>query len=294
MNDEEAVPGRGGRERNGRGTRIARAAGEPRPAGADAAHRADGGGRGVPAGGASRRATPNKLLSLALAAGLAATIATGMSGCSTNPHSPDITAPPTSADTTLDAGGASGSSPQAGGPHHPKPNKPGIQLPNTITLAYDRTPTFQDLAHHIVLWNANQALRAQLAASYQRTSAATPDLRRYWSGIGYSQAYNWAQAWIDTKSRPVGRVVVSAVSVDSLTDMSATVSYCQDMSAVIRGDARTYTGGKPLQPPHTDGAHVVMTLVPTGTKGLWQVTSMVVVPRSPLCPPGAEHRSKIA
>jgi len=231
-----------------------------------------------------------------LAAGLAAAVAVGMSGCSTNPHSPDISAPPTTADSMQDTG-SSGPAAQPQG-HHQKPpgksNKQGIDLPNTITLAYDRTPTFSDLLHHIVLWNANQALRAELAASYQKTSAATPDLRRYWTGLGYTQAYDWSQAWIDTKSRPVGRVVVSAVSVDSLTNQSATVSYCQDMSAVIRGDALTHTGGKALQPPHSDGEHVVMTLVPTGTKGLWQVAAVTMQADSASCPPSAEHRSKLA
>jgi hypothetical protein len=280
VNDEAEVPGRGGRDRIGGG------AGNPRR------HAGDPGDSGSCGDREKRRA---KLVSAVLTAGLITAVAVGMTGCSTNPHSPDISAPPTTADSMLDTG-SSGPAAQPQG-HHQKPVKPGkqgINLPNTITLAYDRTPTFPDLPHHIVLWNANQALRAELAASYQKDSAATSDLRRYWTGPGYTQAYDWAQAWIDTKSRPVGRVVVSAVSVDSLTNLSATVSYCQDMSAVIRGDALTHTGGKALQPPHSDGEHVVMTLVPTGTKGLWQVAGVTVQPASASCPPSAEHRSKLA
>ena len=146
-----------------------------------------------------------------------------------------------------------------------------------------------------MLWNANQALRAELGGQLpegprprRRTCAATGPAQ------GYTQAYNWSQAWIDTKSRPVGRVVVSAVSVDSLTDLSATVSYCQDMSGVIRGDALTHTAARRSSRPHSDGEHVLMTLVPTGTKGLWQVAAVAVQPGSPSCPPSAEHRSKLA
>lgn len=270
-----AVPDRGDRHRGQGGARRARAAGGVHP---------------EPSRHGSKRARrASRLLTFLLAAGLATGIAAGASGCSTNPHSPDISAP-TTGDSTLDAGGNGG---PARPEHHGKQQQ-GIQLPNTITLAYDRTPTFQDLPHHIVLWSANQALRAMLAASYQKASAATPDLRRYWTGMGYTQAYDWAQAWIDTTSRPVGRVVVSAVNVDALTNMSATVSYCQDMSAVIRGDAKTHTGGKALQPPHSDGERVVLTLVPTGTKGMWQVANEAVAYGSAACPPSAEHRSKLA
>jgi hypothetical protein len=223
--------------------------------------------------------------SAALAAGLAAGLVLGLSACNTNPHSPDVSAPTSTESTTGAEAGAA--PPQA---HHPRPT--GIQLPNTLTLAFDRTPTFQDLPHHVVLWNASQALKAELAASYQGKSAATPDLRRYWTGAGYTEAYNWAQSWIDTKTRPVGRVVVSDVTVDSLTPVQASVSYCRDMTAVIRGDALTHTGGKALQPPHTNGQHVLVTLVPTGSKGQWQVSNEVVAMDSPLCPWNPHHRNK--
>src|SRR5260221_13986190 len=125
--------------------------------------------------------------------------------------------------------------PAAAGGDHRKPAKPGIQLPNTITLAYDRTPTFQDVPHHVVLWNTNQAIKAELAAAYEKSTAATPDLKRFWTGGGYTQAHNWAQSWIDAKQRPVGGVVVANVSVDSLTSLQAAARFCQDPSSVIKG-----------------------------------------------------------
>jgi hypothetical protein len=185
--------------------------------------------------------------------------------------------------------------PAAGsGVHDPAGKRPkaGIQLPNTLTLAYDRTPTFQDAAHHVVLWNANQAVRAELAAAYEKTSAATPDLKRYWTGAAYSQAEAWAQSWISAKQRPVGRVVVSDVSVDNLTNVQAAISYCQDMTQVIRGDELTHTGGKPVQTPHSNGQHVQLTMVPSGTKGLWQVSGETITYDSPLCPPIGDHHSR--
>jgi hypothetical protein len=210
-------------------------------------------------------------------------VLTGLAGCDTNPHSPDLSEP------------AQTVQPAAGGDAHSQPArrpKPGIQLPNTLTLAYDRTPTFQDATHHIVLWNANQAVKAELAAAYEKISAATPDLKRYWTDTAYTQAHAWAQSWIDSKQRPVGRVVFSAVSVDSLTNMQAAVSYCQDMSQVIKGDDLTHTGGKPVQEQHTNGQRVHLTLVPTGTKAVWQISGETVVYGSAQCPPMGEHRNK--
>ena len=88
--------------------------------------------------------------------------------------------------------------------HHTKPAKPGIQLPNTIQVFYATTPAFQDLTHHIVLWNATQAYKAMYAAAYQPAEAARADLKRDWTGTGYQQAHAWAQAWIGAKQQPVG------------------------------------------------------------------------------------------
>jgi hypothetical protein len=227
----------------------------------------------------------DRAVPLGLTAAMAVVVMAGLAGCNTNPHSPDLSAP---AQAIQPAAGTSS-------PHMPgKHPKPGIQLPNTLTLAYDHTPTFADAAHHVVLWNANQAVKAELAAAYEKTSAATPDLKRYWTGAAYTQAHAWSQSWIDAKKRPVGRVVVSNVTVESLTNVQASISYCQDMSQVIRGDELTHTGGKPVQDPHTDGQHVQLTMVPTGTKSQWQVSSETVTLNSPLCPPlGAPtHKGK--
>ena len=227
-----------------------------------------------------RHVRADGVVGLVLTAGLAAVMMTGLAGCNTNPHSPDLSAPT----QAIQPAAGSGTHHTAG--KHPKV---GIQLPNTLTLAYDRTPTFQDMPHHVVLWNANQAVKAELAAAYDKTSAATPDLKRYWTGSAYTQAHAWAQSWIDAKQRPVGRVVVSNVSVDSLTNVQASVSYCQDMTEVIKGETLTHTGGKPLQQPHTNGQHVQLILVPTGTKALWQVSSQAISYDSPLCPPLGDH-----
>jgi hypothetical protein len=228
-----------------------------------------------------RHVRADRAVPLALTAGIAAVMMAGLAGCNTNPHSPDLSAPAQAVQPAV------GSDTHHSAGSHPKV---GIQLPNTITLAYDRTPTFQDVSHHVVLWNANQAVKAELAAAYDKMSAATPDLRRYWTGSAYTQAHAWAQSWIDAKQRPVGRVVVSSVTVDSLTNVQASVSYCQDMTEVIKGETLTHTGGKPVQEPHTNGQHVQLTLVPTGTKSLWQVSSEAISYDSALCPPiGDKH-----
>ena len=222
----------------------------------------------------------DRAVPLGLAVGLAAVVMTGVAGCNTNPHSPDLSAPPQVIEPA-----ATGTDHAVGG--HTK--KVGIQLPNTLTLVYDRTPTFQDVAHHVVLWNANQAVKAEYTAAYEKASAATPDLKRYWTGAGYTQAHSWAQSWIDVKQRPVGQVVVSNVSVDSLTNVQAGVSFCEDLSAVIKGDVLTHTVGKPVQEPHTNGQKIQLTMVPSGTKGQWQVSAQTVVTSSPDCPPPTGH-----
>jgi hypothetical protein len=231
---------------------------------------------------AKKQVRADRAVPLGLSAGLAIVVMTGIAGCNTNPHSPDLSAPPQVVEPA-----ATGSDHGATGSH---PKKSGIQLPNTITLAYDRTPTFQDVPHHVVLWNTNQAVKAELNAAYEKTSAATPDLKRYWTGAGYTTAHSWAQSWIDAKQRPVGLVVISNVSVDSLTNVQSSVTYCQDLSGVIRGDVLTHTGGKPIQEPHTNGQKVRLTMVPSGTKGQWQVSAETVVSTSPDCPPPTGHR----
>jgi hypothetical protein len=233
-----------------------------------------------PSGRRGWKVRAGRAVPIGLGVGLAIVVMTGVSGCNTNPHSPDLSAP-----SQVVEPAATGSDHGAAGGH----KKPGIQLPNTLSLAYDRTPTFTDAPHHIVLWNANQAIKAELAAAYEKTSAATPDLKRYWTGAGYTEAHAWAQSWIDTRQRPVGLVVLSNVQVDSLTNVQSSVTYCQDMSGVIRGDALTHTGGKPVQEPHTNGEKVQLTMVPSGTKGQWQVSGETLVDSSPGCPPPSSH-----
>ena len=70
--------------------------------------------------------------------------------------------------TRASAGPATPDSTASTGHHTGK--RSGIQLPNTIQVLYSTTPAFQDLTHHVVLWNASQAYKAQYAAAYQPVS----------------------------------------------------------------------------------------------------------------------------
>ena len=241
--------------------------------------RADGGGADDkgPRGRGPERGR-DKLAQVLLAGALGIFMAVGISACNTNPHAADVPPPAT---VDQQAGGQNTETNTS--PAHHK--KTGIQLPNTIQVQYATTPAFQDLTHHIVLWNASQAYKAEYAAAYQPTSAATPDLKRYWTGTGYAEAHSWAQTWIDTKKQPVGQVVLSNVAVESLTPEQATVGFCQDLSGVVRGDVATHTPGKALQEPHSLGDRVEYSMVPTGVKGQWQVNGQSTVKSSPLCPP---------
>jgi hypothetical protein len=248
--------------------------------------RAGGGGtdQGGPRGRTPERGR-DKLAQALLAGALGVFIAAGISACNTNPHAADVP-PPSTVEQQAGPGQTPGS---ASSSHHAK-QKPGIELPNTIQVLYATTPAFQDLTHHIVLWNASQAYKAQYAAAYQPASAATPDLKRYWTAAGYQQAHGWAQVWIDTKHQPVGQAVLSNVSVESLNAEQATVGFCEDLAKVVRGDVQTHTPGKALQEKGTPGNRIVYTMVPTGSKGQWQVNAESITKSSPLCPPPSETR----
>jgi hypothetical protein len=228
----------------------------------------------------------DKLAQVLLAGALGVFMAVGISACNTNPHAADV--PPPSTVEQQAGGSTPGNTSSA---HHAKP-KAGIVLPNTIQVLYATTPAFQDLTHHIVLWNASQAYKAQYAAAYQPTSAATPDLKRYWTGTGYAQAHSWAQNWIDTKHQPVGQAVLSSVSVESLTTEQATVGFCEDLTGVVRGDVATHTPGKALQEHGTLGNRIEYTMVPTGSKGQWQVSGESITKASPMCPPPTEKKHR--
>ena len=229
----------------------------------------------------------DKLAQALLGGGLVVFMAVGVTACNTNPHAADVPPPPAS--TIGPAAGAGSTTTET---HHS--NKVGVQLPNTIKVVYATTPPIQDLAHHIVLWNASQAIKAEIAAAYEPKSAATPDLKRYWTGPGYTQAHDWAQAWIDAKQQPTGQVVISNVTVDSLASTQAIVGFCQDLTHVYRGSATTHTVGKALQEPNTLGTRVQLTMVPTGSKGQWQVSSESEIKGSPLCltPSATHHKHK--
>lgn len=252
--------------------------------------RADGGGtdQGGPRGRTPERGR-DKLAQGLLAGALGVFMAAGISACNTNPHAADVP-PPSTVEQNAGAGGQT--SDPAAAEHHGAGKKPGIQLPNTIQVLYATTPAFQDLTHHIVLWNASQAYKAQYAAAYQPTSAATPDLKRYWTGAGYQLAHNWAQEWIDTKKQPVGQAVLSNVSVESLSPEQATVGFCEDLAGVVRGDVATHTPGKALQEHGTLGNRIVYSMVPTGSKGQWQVNGEAVTKGSALCPPPTEKKRR--
>jgi hypothetical protein len=254
--------------------------------------RAGGGGtdRRGPRGRAPERGR-DKLAQALLAGALGVFIAAGISACNTNPHAADVPPPSTAEQPAGNGGSPSPDDTSATGQHHTG-KKSGIQLPNTIQVLYSTTPAFQDLTHHVVLWNASQAYKAQYAAAYQPASAATADLKRYWSGDGYTQAHAWAQLWIDTKKQPVGQAVLSSVSVESLTPEHATVGFCEDLAGVVRGDVATHTPGKPLQEHGTLGNRIEYSMVPTGSKGQWQVNSETTTKASPLCPAPTEKKRK--
>ena len=227
----------------------------------------------------------DKLAQAMLAGALGVFMAVGISACNTNPHAADVPPPSTS-----DQPAANGQSPNTESSSHHKAAKPGIQLPNTIQVFYATTPAFQDLTHHIVLWNATQAYKAMFAAAYQPAEAATADLKRYWSGTGYKQAHAWAQDWISAKQQPVGFSVLSNVVVENLTPEQATVGFCQDLSGVVRGNVLTHTPGKALQPKNSLGDRVEYSMVPTGVKGQWQVNGESISHASPMCPaPSEKH-----
>ena len=249
--------------------------------------RAGGGGTdlGGPRGRAPERRR-DKLAQALLAGALGVFVAAGLSACNTNPHAADVPPP-----STVEQQAGAGQTPDttSSSQHHAK-QKPGIQLPNTIQVLYATTPAFQDLTHHIVLWNASQAYKAEYAAAYQPVSAATPDLKRYWTGAGYQQGYDWAQTWIDSKHQPVGQSVLSNVSVENLSPEQASVGFCEDLSRVVRGDVQTHTPGKALQEKNTPGNRIVYTMVPTGSKGQWQVKAESITKSSPLCPPPTEGK----
>ncbi|GAA1963990.1 hypothetical protein GCM10009838_21500 [Catenulispora subtropica] len=250
--------------------------------------RAGGGGtdQDGPRGRAPERGR-DKLAQFLLAGALGVFVAVGISACNTNPHAADVPPP-----STVEQQAGPGQTPDNASSEHHTKQKPGIQLPNTIQVLYATTPAFQDLTHHIVLWNASQAYKAQYAAAYQPVTAATADLKRYWTGAGYAQAHGWAQNWIDTKHQPVGQAVLSNVSVESLTAEQATVGFCEDLAGVVRGDVLTHTPGKALQEHGTLGNRIVFTMVPTGSKGQWQVNAEAVTKASPLCPTPTEKRHR--
>jgi hypothetical protein len=227
----------------------------------------------------------DKLAQVLLAGALGVFVAAGLAACNTNPHAADVPPP-----STVEQQAAPGQTPgNASSEHHTK-QKIGIQLPNTIQVLYATTPAFQDLTHHIVLWNASQAYKAEYASAYQPVSAATPDLKRYWTGAGYQQAHDWAQTWIDSKHQPVGQSVLSNVAVENLSPEQASVGFCEDLSRVVRGDVQTHTPGKALQEKNTPGNRIVYTMVPTGSKGQWQVKAESITKSSPLCPPPTEGK----
>lgn len=227
----------------------------------------------------------DRLAPALLAGALGVFIAAGVSACNTNPHAADVP-PPSSIDQPAAAGQSSNAQSSS---HHTAP-KPGIVLPNTIQVFYATTPAFQDLTHHIVLWNATQAYKAMYAAAYQPTEAGTPDLKRYWSGTGYQESHAWAQSWIDAKQQPVGFSVLSNVVVENLSPEQATVGFCQDLSGVVRGNVQTHTPGKALQPKNSLGDRIEFSMVPTGVKGQWQVNGESISPGSSMCPPSSEKQ----
>ncbi|MBS2535506.1 hypothetical protein KGQ20_22345 [Catenulispora sp. NF23] len=229
----------------------------------------------------------DKMATGLLAGALGVFMAIGISACNTNPHAADVPPP-----STENQPAANGQSPDTeSSAHHKAPPKPGIVLPNTIQVLYATTPAFQDLTHHIVLWNASQAYKAMYAAAYQPTQAATADLKRYWTGTGYEYAHAWAQQWIDTKHQPVGFTVLSNVVVENLTPEQATVGFCEDLSGVVSGNVATHTPGKALQPKNSLGNRVEYSMVPTGVKGQWQVNGESMARASAMCPPpGAQKK----
>jgi len=209
---------------------------------------------------------------------LAAIVLVGISGCNTNPHTPDITAPPQV-------------EPAAEGSQH-TPGHLGVQLPSTISLSYDH-PLIMDVPHQMVLWNASQAIKAELAAMYQKTSGATPDLARYWTGDGYKGALAHVDAWIAAKQQPVGRVVVTGTTVESITAQQATVTFCQDLTKVRKGIERTNSIQAPVQAKDANGDRLTLTMTPTGPRGAWQVAGVTTVKGSAQCPPlDNQHRGK--
>ncbi|MEY9859256.1 hypothetical protein ABH935_004884 [Catenulispora sp. GAS73] len=251
------------------------------------ANRTDGSGADAigPRGRGPERGR-DKLATGLLAGALGVFMAVGISACNTNPHAADV--PPPSTENQPAANGQTPNTESSS--HHKAPPKPGIQLPNTIQVFYATTPAFQDLTHHIVLWNATQAYKASYAAAYQPAEAGTPDLKRYWAGTGYQQAHAWAQNWIDHKQQPVGFAVLSKVVVENLTPEQATVGFCQDLSGVVRGNVLTHTPGKELQPKNSLGDRVEYSMVPTGVKGQWQVNGESISHASNLCPaPSEKH-----
>ena len=204
-------------------------------------------------------------------------MATGLGACNTNPHVPDIAAP---------AAVPSSTSTKTTGYHALQ--HAGIQLPQTVSLSYAHPLSFNS-TQHLVLWDVNQAVKAELNASYEKTSAATPDLKRYWTGPGYAAAHDWATAWISAEEQPVGRVVITGTEVTSLTSAQSTVTYCENLSMVYRGMVRTHAIKGRVQPEHTNGTFVTLTLVPTLTKDGWQVSQEQTVGLAPACPPDGER-----
>ncbi|ACU75861.1 hypothetical protein Caci_7031 [Catenulispora acidiphila DSM 44928] len=248
------------------------------------------GGSGADADGPRGRVERgrDKLATGLLVGAVGVFMAAGISACNTNPHAADV--PPPS--TVEQQPAANGKTPNTESSAHHSAPKPGIELPNTIQVFYATTPAFQDLTHHIVLWNATQAYKAMYAASYQPAEAGTPDLKRYWTGTGYQQAHSWAQAWIAAKQQPVGFSVLSNVVVENLTPEQATVGFCEDLSGVVRGNVQTHTPGKALQPKDSLGDRIEYSMVPTGVKGQWQVNGESIAKSSPLCPAPSDKRHR--
>jgi hypothetical protein len=225
----------------------------------------------VAVSGRTKRGPRGRAARTVVVAVLSAAALAGISGCNTNPHTPDIAAPPSA-------------EPAAAGSHHSSGNRNGVQLPNTISLSYDH-PSKMDLAHQMVLWNVSQAIKSELQAMYEKTSAATPNMQRFWTGAGYATALAQASTWIAAKQQPVGRVVVTGTTVQSLTGQQATVTYCQDMTMVHKGIAKTNTVKAPVQAKEQNGDRYTLTLTPTGPKGTWQVSAVATVKQSTQCPP---------
>jgi hypothetical protein len=228
----------------------------------------------VPVSGRTKRRPGEILARTAITAAVASAALFGLSACSTNPHAPELTAP--------------SAEPAAQDSSHTHGKRQGIALPSTISLSFGLAygkPNLLDPGRHTVLWAVNQALKAQLNSSYEKTSAATPDLQRLWTGSAYTAVYDDSTAWIVARQVPVGQVIVTGTTVQSLAADKSTVTYCQDMSRVDRGRAKTNQLGPALQPANSDGTWVTLTLTPSGQRSAWQVAQMVKVGSSTLCPP---------